>query len=323
MSLDTWLVTGGGGLLGSNAAAFLQHRAHAVGLARGPVHASFAGSIRADLRQSDLVRAEVDRVRPHVIFHAAALARHEDCERDPELARAVNVDATAILAQAARDVGAVFVYVSTDAVFDGSEGHYSEEDSPSPFSVYGRTKLEGEEATLSAGGVVVRTNFFGWSPTGDRSILEFFVRELEAGRSVPGYINFIVTSLYAQHLLDAVWQLVDREARGIFHAASRDARSKLEFGLAVAEEFGLDPTLVVPVHASVGSGPHRGNRDISLDVTRIQRTLDWQAPSQANGLAQAHADAQLRRVAAPLRAASEMATEMPEAESNAPFPRRP
>ena len=142
----------------------------------------------------------------------------------------MNAVATGVLAEASAQAGARFVYVSTDAVFDGSRGNYGEEDTPHPFSVYGETKLEGEEQarTHHQAPLIVRVNFFGWSPSGQRSILEFFVNELAAGRRVQGYTDFIVTSLYVTHLLDAIAGLITAEASGTFHLGSSDALSKAD-----------------------------------------------------------------------------------------------
>lgn len=77
------------------------------------------------------------------------------------------------------EVDSKFIYVATDAVFGGSGKHYRESDALDPFALYWETNLAGEEAVLSeTDALVVRTNFVGWSPPGDTSILEFFLQEL-------------------------------------------------------------------------------------------------------------------------------------------------
>jgi dTDP-4-dehydrorhamnose reductase len=233
-----------------------------------------------------------------VILHAAALASHEQCQSDPQLAERVNADATRQLARAAADVGAQFVCISTDAVFDGSRGDYTESDAPRPFSVYGRTKLLGEEYALQeTDALVLRTNFFGWSPSGSRSILEFFVNELSAGRPVNGYTDFIVTSTYASFLLEAIWQLAARRTTGIVHVGSADRLSKYEFGRTVAEVFGLDAGLIAPVSATSARHSTSRARDLSLRTDRLRALLGAELPTQQIGILQAQDDSStLRRI---------------------------
>lgn len=287
---STWLVTGASGFLGSNLGAFLEGRVHRVGVARSATSLPmFDESVQGELEDPASLIAAIHRLRPDVIVNTAAMASHEACERAPELARRINAVAAGSLSSAARTVGARFVQISTDAVFDGSKGQYTEEDTPNPFSAYGRTKLEGEALVLAnSDALVVRTNFFGWSPSGRRSILEFFVNELSAGHEVRGFTDFVVTSGYVQVLCDALWRLVGAQSSGTLHVTSSDALSKFEFGVAVADAFGLRSDLITPVESDVQ--PPR-NRDISLDVSKAEALLGSALPSQCDGISMARSDA--------------------------------
>jgi dTDP-4-dehydrorhamnose reductase len=290
--MQTWLVTGAQGFLGANAGIFLGSMARTVGVARaGGTPAHYHSGVQGDLSEPVGLCAAIRELRPDVILHAAALASHEQCQSDPQLAERVNADATRQLAHAAADAGAQFVYISTDAVFDGSRGDYSEEDATAPFSVYGRTKLLGEEYALrETDALVVRTNFFGWSPSGSRSILEFFVNELSAGRPVNGYIDFTVTSTYAPILIDAIWRLVGDGAAGIVNVASSDKLSKYDFGRSVAEGFGLEASLISPVSATSARHATPRARDLSLRTDRLRDLLGVEAPTQQVGILQARDD---------------------------------
>jgi dTDP-4-dehydrorhamnose reductase len=276
MAHPTWLVTGGAGFLGANLGRHLQGQAHRIAHARAAGSADLydewiAGDL-ADPSDVDTLARLIVKQRPDVVIHAAAMATHEGCEADPDRARRVNADASAAIARAAGDAGSRFILISTDAVFDGTRGNYAERDAPNPFSTYGRTKLEGEQraATENPDALIVRTNFFGWSPSGSRSILEFFVTNLREGRQVKGFTDFTVTSAYVGVLCDALVELAQSDADGILHVTSPDALTKYEFGVAVAEEFGLDAGLITPTAADVD--PPR-NRDLSLDVSRAQSLL--------------------------------------------------
>jgi dTDP-4-dehydrorhamnose reductase len=244
-----------------------------------------------DLVVPEALEAAVAETRPDVIVHAAALSSHEACESDPALAQIMNVDVTERMARAAEACGARFILISTDAVFDGLRGDYSESDETNPFSVYGRTKLEGEKRAAEATqALILRTNFFGWSPTGKRSILEFFVNELSAGNSVRGFTDFTVTSMYVQHLAQVIWQLGNLSDSGVLHVASRDALTKCEFGMAVAHRFDLPEHLISPEASDPSAIPPR-SRNISLNTDKLASILGGQVPSQAEGINLAHKDA--------------------------------
>jgi dTDP-4-dehydrorhamnose reductase len=298
--MPSWLVTGSNGFLGANAGYFLADEIDRIGLVRQPSASStFPRQVVADLLDSDSLRDAVQSTRPNVILHCAALASHEDCEADPALARRMNVDATRTLAQAAASVGSTFIYVSTDSVFDGDRGNYCESDEPNPFSVYGETKLLGEAAAMEACAdtLVVRTNFFGWSTTGTRSILEFFVNALRDGRRINGYTDYVVSSIYAGQLISLIQQLATLAHRGIVHVGSADALSKHAFGLTVANGFGLPADLISPASAAdSGQGTSRA-RNLSLDTALVASLLGTPLPTQARGIRAACDDEQPVRAA--------------------------
>src|SRR5262249_19499919 len=118
------------------------------------------------------------QARPDIVIHTAALTKVDECHHDPERARQVNTLGTATLAELAADAGARLVYASTDLVFDGAKGDYSEADEAKPLSIYGQTKLEAEHAVLAfTRHLVVRVSWlFGPSLNSGRN---FFVQLLE------------------------------------------------------------------------------------------------------------------------------------------------
>jgi len=290
----TWLVTGSAGFLGANAGLWLADRAETVGQARsGPAPTSEYGrTVLLDLRDLSATAAMVRDARPDVILHAAAISGHETCAHDPEQAFAVNVEASRVIAETAAEIGARMIYISTDAVFSGARGNYAETDEPEPFSNYGETKLLGERAVLDSGAdaLIARTNFFGWSTSGRRSVLEFFVNSLRAGEDVKGYPDFIVTSIYVQSLVETLWRLTELGARGVMHVASSDAVSKHDFGVTVARVFGLDEDLISPEHSDVHGHLTSRSRDISLNTGRLHGVLGARPPSQRDGIEQARQD---------------------------------
>ena len=289
-----WLVTGATGFLGANLGQSLRGRVQRIGAVRTPKQQDdlFDEYIEIDLIDETSLAHAVRTTTPDVIVHSAALAYHDRCESDPTLAFAMNTRSTEVLHQAAAEVGATFVFISTDAVFDGTRGDYSETDEPHPTSVYGESKVRAEQAVLTdPNALVVRTNFFGWSPSGTRSILEFFVSSLRQGTQVRGFTDFTVTSGYTQELCEVLWQLAGAghqpPAPGLWHVTASDALTKYDFGVAVAEAFGLDDSLITPTTADIH--PPR-NGDISLNTSKIATWLGRPLASQRAGIERARTE---------------------------------
>ena len=275
----------------------LADRVHTIGLTRDGHTSTSHKTVQADLLDAEAMREVVLEFRPSVILHAAALASHEACEASPEMAMRVNATAPGVLAKIAAEHGATFIHISTDAVFDGAQGNYSELDEVNPFSVYGTTKREGELQVENAGGVsiIARTNFFGWSPSGTRSILEFFVEGLRAGRTLPGYTDFRVSSLYARELIEALWSITRVNASGTFHISSHDALSKFEFGQAVASALNVGIENVMATACFETGDELRSGRDISLNVSKVEALLGRSMQSQVAGIEAALADERVAR----------------------------
>lgn len=288
--MGNWLVTGANGFLGSNSRRILKSRGTVVGVSRSGKSDEHGLVQAVDLLNHHDLRRLIHEQRPDYVLHTAAVSSHEMCAKEPELAMQINVELTERLAEISAEVKAKFFYVSTDAVFDGEVGQYSETDSPNPFSRYGETKLMGEEAALQVNPdtTVVRTNFFGWSPSGERSILEFFVSNLQAGKEVFGYTNYVTSSIYVDSLVSYVYRLSQMNLQSsIFHVAARDSMSKYEFGCLVREVFSLPKGRVVPRHAPSSTDQVSRARDLSLSTDRLRDAVGEQAQSQREGLVEA------------------------------------
>jgi len=291
--MDRWLVTGAGGFLGANAGLWLKNKVETVGQTRVPRGLNnYDTEVSLDLRDHKAIERMVKGYSPRVIVHAAAISGHETCTNDPTQAHAVNVEASRVLGAAAAEIGARIIYISTDALFSGDAGNYSETDPTEPFSLYGETKLLGENEVLASGAsaLCVRTNFFGWSAQGDRSVLEFFVNSMRAERPIQGYPDFIVTSIYVQALLRNICDLNQLGYEGIVNVASADAVSKYDFGLAIAKEFQLDDSLIAPATWHSGHLQTSRSRDLSLDTGLLRNLLGGKSQTQAEGIAEARLD---------------------------------
>src|SRR5262249_34871921 len=167
------LVTGSNGLLGSKLLSALLLRSDIIPIAvsRAPCANHALGAFafhRVDVTDAEQTRRLLDQTDPDVVIHTAAMTDVDGCERDPDAAWRLNVEGTASVARAAAGVGAHVVHLSSEYVFDGTVGPYTEDDPPNPISVYGRTKLESEHilAALAPSWAVARTTvLFGYAPS--------------------------------------------------------------------------------------------------------------------------------------------------------------
>lgn len=282
---NSWLVTGGTGLLGSNASEFLlRNKADVVLAGRKPI----AGrkSIFADLANPHTIKGLLGDRNVSAVFHAAAIASIPLCAENPELTRKVNVESSGILAKEAGHLGIPFVYISTDAVYEGQSQVNRNEAVPLfPQTLYAKSKLAGEQIVLDANpnALVIRTNFFGISPSGKRSLSEFFINKLSEGVSVTGYQDVLVSSIYTWHLMSIIDKLVEQKLSGVFNIGSSQPMTKYDFGINLAKIFNLDQELISSGYREQAF-LKSDHSDTVMDVTKIQNVLNLTMPTTVKGI---------------------------------------
>jgi len=226
------------------------------------------------------------RFRPSWIIHCAAMTNVDWCETNPRDAYSMNGQVTRELVRGAKRAGASLLYISTDSVFDGRKGNYTEEDEPSPLNVYGRSKLIGEKAVQEEGesSLIVRTNIYGWNIQNKQSLAEWILATLESGQSVPGFVDVFFTPILVNDLSEILLEMVDRQLTGLYHVAGSQVCSKYEFAVELADLFGLDKSLIKA--ASLADSFLKANRppNTSLRTTRISQTLGRPMPDLMSGI---------------------------------------
>lgn len=261
-------MTGAGGLIGS----WLLKSApegcgEVIGLTRAPL----------DLLDSQAVRSAFERQRPGLIIHCAAVSRIPACEADPLLARKVNVDVTAQLAELAAEVALIFF--STDLVFDGRKGNYDESAEVNPLSVYAKTKVEAERIVLAnPRHTVIRTSLnCGRSPSGDRGFDEQLCQAWRAGKLLRLFTDEFRCPIPVEVTARAVWELATQRRTGLFHLAGAERLSRWQIGQLVATRCPeLNPKLE-PASAKEYAGAPRP-ADPSLNCSKIQKLLSFRLP---------------------------------------------
>jgi dTDP-4-dehydrorhamnose reductase len=237
------LVTGASGLLGLNLSLRIRDKHHIIGVDRAKLVNTPFDLIKLDLLDWGALPKLLDETEPTALIHCAANALVDACELDPDSAETLNAALPGKLAELCAPRGIKLLHISTDAVFDGTkEGVYTEDDAPNPLSVYAQTKLDGENAVLDANpdAIIARVNFFGWSLSGTRSLAEFFVNNLGAGKEVKGFNDVYFCPIFVGDLADTLLGMIEKSLSGRYHVVGSRAITKYEFGQAIARQFGFD-----------------------------------------------------------------------------------
>jgi len=283
------LITGASGFVGENLARRLRAEGHELTLAfhSTPPRARGDRCLQFDLsRPGDFTRAAAD-LRADLVVHTAALIGPDLCERNPDLARAVNAEGTREVGRWAASRQARLIYFSTDLVYDGESPPYTEESPPGPLNVYAGTKLQGEEEVRSncSDWVVLRLALSYGPVRGHRGEWTWSMRkDLAEGKNLTLFTDQIRTPAYAGDTVEAVCRFVRNRCRGTFNLGGSESISRYDFGLQFARVFGLPIGRLLPVSmAEIPSGAPRP-RDCSLDTEKLRRETGLRTCNVREGL---------------------------------------
>lgn len=282
------LVTGASGLLGVNLAYEAAKDHKVVGVVNTRVFKSETFEVRqADLLAPKAIPQLLDENQPDWMIHCAAMANVDECEKNPDLAYLTNAELPGEIARQVAPRGISLIYISTDAVFDGVKGDYSEEDEPKPLSTYAKTKLIGERGVADAypEAIIARVNLFGWSLTGKRSLAEFFFYNLSDGNPVKGFTDVFFCPLLVNDLAGVLIEMLEKGLSGLYHVVSSDCMSKYDFGATIAEKFGLDAGLIAPVSMAEGGLAAARSPNLTLKSDKLAKALGSPLPRIEEGLA--------------------------------------
>ena len=237
-----------------------------------------------DLLDADAVRRAFRKEAPQLVIHCAALSNTPNCEKDPALARRLNVDVTALLAELAAAVPLIFF--SSDLVFDGAKGNYIETDPVGPLNVYAETKVAAEKIVLAnPRHTVIRTSLNGGvSPTGDRGFNEQLRRAFAAGKTLTLFTDEFRCPIPAVVTARAAWELAARQQPGLYHVAGRERLSRWQMGQLVAARWPQLHPRIEPESRKDYHGPPRP-ADSSLNCGKAQALLSFPLPRLSDWLA--------------------------------------
>ncbi len=237
-----------------------------------------------DLLDADAVRREFQKDQPQLVIHCAAITVVADAQKNPALARRVNVEVTNLLAELAADIP--FVFFSTDLVFDGRKGNYAETDPVNPLHFYGETKAAAEQIVLkNSRHTVVRTSLNGgMSRAGNRGFNEDLRLAWQTKRGMTLFTDEFRSPIFAGETARAVWELANQRCSGLFHVAGAEKLSRWQIGQLIAARWPQLNPKFTPGSAANYPGPPRA-LDTSLNITKVQKVLSTPLPGLGEWLA--------------------------------------
>lgn len=281
------LVLGASGLLGLNFALSAQDDYELLGVVhRHPLKDAPFQVVNADLLQVASLEEIVAESGADLVVNCVALADLEACERKPDQADLLNHHLAGRVAKTCKAADIRLAHISTDAVFDGQQGDYAENDVVNPLSVYAISKFNGEQLVRDENpdAIIARVNFFGWSLSGTRSLAEFFYANLKAGVQMKGLDDRFFNPLHAAQLSSILLKMLTKGLSGIFHVGSPISLSKYEFGIAIAQQFGLDEQLIEKANSTVLGYQAARSPKLTMNIGKLQAALDGQVPDVYAGI---------------------------------------
>lgn len=255
------VVTGGSGYLGAGilnrapkdwhiAATYFTH----------PIAGGNAAAFCIDVRDADGVSNLLDGFHPDVVIHTAA-------QMTGDQMLPVNADGARNIARVAARVNARLIHLSSDVIFDGEHAPYDESAPPDPVSAYAESKARAEQAVNQEypGAVIVRTSLiYGFDPPDPRT------RQTLDGEMPRLFTDEFRCPIFVDDLADALLELAAGDFAGVIHIAGPQRLSRYEFGIKMAQAFGVAPRFAPALSASY---PGRRPRDCTLDISLAQRTF--------------------------------------------------
>ena len=270
------LVTGSTGLVGTQIVSDLTKQNHDVYSCYNLSKPKHGNPIHLDLLNKEKILDVIPKYKPESIIHLAAMTGVDQCEEQPDTAMKINSEATEILAREAAKQNAFFLYVSTDYVFDGTDGMKKESDIPNPLGYYGKSKLAGETTlnNLASPYAIARTSTpFGYHPT-KKSFPIWIKENLESQKEIPVLVDQFTSPTFVPNLSKMLIEIATKELVGIFHTAGATKISRYHFAEMIAEKLNLEKKFLRPTSMSEMNWKAKRPKNSVLDVSFVTEILN-------------------------------------------------
>ena len=289
------LITGANGLLGQKLVQKLKDNPKYLVFATGKGKSRLPQNweqgyqwLEMDITERQQVLEVFEKVKPDFLIHTAAMTNVDECEINKEACYTSNVDAVQNLIQACELSGTHFIHLSTDFIFSGDDGPYTEEALPDPVNYYGLTKLKSEKVLQASKlkWAIARTVLvYGLAADMSRSNIILWVKKsLEEGKTIQVVNDQWRTPTLAEDLADGCILIMEREASGIFNISGKDFLTPYDMALMTAEYFGLDKCLIKEVDSNIFKQPAKRPLKTGFIIEKAQNELAYSPKSFMDGI---------------------------------------
>ncbi|MCC6695512.1 MAG: NAD(P)-dependent oxidoreductase [Candidatus Hydrogenedentes bacterium] len=284
------MVTGAGGFVAGSIIQDAVNGWEVHGVSRSPAPVEMSNLVWHQLPEvdADCLHDVFHDIEPDALIHTAALADIDFCEANKELAEQVNTTLTRELAELCEDHDTRVVFLSTDTVFDGERGLYTEDDPPHPVNFYGTTKVRAEEAVASVGGnaVIARVALVMGLPVlgAGNSFVSRMIATLEAGKNATAPSNEVRSPVDVFTLGRALVELAGNDFLGRIHLSGNDVLNRYDMMLRIAARLGYAPDRIIAQDPSGIPGRAPRPRDVSLSNAKARAVLQTPMAGLDEGL---------------------------------------
>ena len=271
------LITGAFGQLGSSVSKRLSKDSKIIRTGRSIPHDG--QGIILDILNQIHFKNVIDATEPDVVIHLAAMTGVDDCQLNPKLAKEINIAGVQHLCDSFKGK---IIHLSTDYVFDGKNGPYSELDPVCPISVYGETKLAAERILLNhdQNNLIIRGNvIYGDSSNTDASFLNWVVNSLKDGQEIRVVNDQFNNPTWTKSMADIISLCIQNDLSGIVHWGDADYLNRFDFAIKIAEKFELNSKLIKPITTTELHQPAPRPLKSGLKSDKLIEALDVVPPS--------------------------------------------
>jgi dTDP-4-dehydrorhamnose reductase len=294
MIAKTILVTGANGLLGQKLVQKLSRRdavhliATGVGANRNPMDEGYVYE-KMDITKPDEVRKIFEKYEPTEIINTAAMTNVDQCEKEQDACWELNVKAVETQLALCKEFETRMIHISTDFIFDGNAGPYTEKGTPNPLSVYGKSKLEAENLVIASGVpfAIARTMLvFGVVADMSRSNIVLWAKKsLEEGKPINVVNDQFRCPTLAEDLAEGVVLMTMKDKSGIYNISGPDLYSICEIVLMVADHWKLDKKLITPIESNMLNQPATRPLKTGFIILKAQTELGYRPRTLRESLA--------------------------------------
>lgn len=266
-----FFITGGSGLLGERLTTIANNDYELV-LSHNTNPTS--NTVKCDITDKNEVEKTITENKPDVIIHCAAMTDVDLCEDKIDLAYKINSEGTQNITKASEKIGAKIIYVSTDFVFDGKKGYYSEEDEVNPLGIYAKSKYDGEIQVkkYSSNWAIARVSvLYGWHKK--QNFTTWVINQLRNNNPINIVTDQINSPTYADNAAEAIFEIAKQDKNGIFHTSGNDRINRFDFTKKIAEAFNLNKDLINPTTSKQFVQKAPRPQDSSLNVNKVEKEL--------------------------------------------------